>query len=95
MVALLAGFAGLVAIITHFYLLPTLTAQMDAATIQKQRLSALAMLMLAIVLVLLIVGMILLFRARRFFFSESADEKTRYIDAIAESARRMQDRRNQ
>ena len=67
MVALLCGFEALLAILTWYYLIPALQASNAADANQRRQLSALAMLLLAIVLVMLAVGLMLIFRIRRFF----------------------------
>ncbi len=90
-VAFLLGFALLIAVVAHWYLLPALSASEHADTIQKRQLAATARLMLAIVLFILIAGLILTFRIGRFFNPRHGNPAapTKYVDAWAESAKRV------
>jgi H+/Cl- antiporter ClcA len=91
MVAFLCGFEALLAILTWYYLIPALQAANNADLTQRRQLSAWSELLLVIVLVLLIVGLILLFRVRRFFERPALRHKTKYVDAWSEQANRLRD----
>jgi hypothetical protein len=67
MVAFLFAFEALLAIFTWFYLIPALEASNAADANQRRALSAWSLLLLAIVLVMLAIGLMLVFRIRRFF----------------------------
>lgn len=87
------GFAILIAIVSHYFLIPALHAGQDAAPEQRRQLAAVATLLLAVVLAMLCVGVLLVLSVRRRLrFMERSEQKTKYIDAWAESARRLQDR---
>lgn len=90
MVAFLVGAAILIWVVADQFLIPAMEAAQDATVRQKRHLMAWARLLLAIVLVILCVGIILLFRIRRFFFPSpvSKRQKTEYIDAWAEAGKR-------
>lgn len=89
----LAGFAGLISLLSRYFLIPALLAANDATAAQKRQLSAVATLLLAVVLFILGVGLMLVFRVRRFFFPRSTGSESRQhtscVDAWSESARRM------
>jgi hypothetical protein len=91
LVAFLAGFSLLIWVVSDRFLIPAMAAARDATDLQKRQLMATARLLLAVVLMILSVAIILLFQIRRFFFPRQRPEKqkTEYIDAWAESARRM------
>lgn len=90
--AFLIGFAVLIYVVSDWYLLPALDAAQGATTAEKRQLSAYSRLLLAIVLVILICGILLTFRFGRFFFPRQRDARrpTKYVDAWAESGKRMQ-----
>jgi len=88
-VAFLLGFAGLITILSKYFLIPGLDAAADATAPEKRQLSAFALLLLAIVLLLLVVGLLMTFRVSRFFTARSPRTQTKYVDAWAESARRL------
>ncbi len=91
-IAYLAVFTALLAAVSHYYLLPATAAARDASEPERQRLAAVSMLLMAVVLVVLLIGLLLIWRIarggrrRRGLRPGSA---TSYIDAWAESARRM------
>jgi len=89
--AFLLGFAVLIYVISDWYLLPALDAARDASTVEKKTLAAHARLLLAVVLVILVCGIALTFRFGRFFLPRHREARgpTRYVDAWAESAKRM------
>ena len=94
-VAFLGGFGVLIVIVANYFLLPAADAARVADHAGRRQLSAVAMLMLAILLFIMLVGLLMTFRIRRFFqpMEEGGDAgvraKTEHIDAWAESARRM------
>jgi len=90
-VAFLAGFGVLIVIVANYFLIPAADAARSADHVGRRQLSAVAMLMLAILLFIMLIGLVMTFRIRRFFQpSELATRhKTEHIDAWAESARRM------
>jgi hypothetical protein len=94
MIAFLAGFTILITVLAHYFLIPAMEAAQGATPTQKRQLSAYSTLLLAVVLFVLGVGLVLVFRVRRFFFprATSAPQRTEYIDAWAESARRFDER---
>lgn len=91
---LLAFTVGLV-VLTYYYLFPALAAFVEARESGDRRgataISGTAALLLAVVLFILLCGLILTFRFGRFFFPRNAPPrvKTKYVDAWAESAKRM------
>lgn len=95
LVAFLIGFTVLIALVSNQFLIPALVAAKGASVEEKRQLVAFARLLLAIVLLILWVGILFLFRIRRFFFprSSTAKQKTEYVDAWAEAGRRMQEPR--
>jgi hypothetical protein len=94
MIAFLAGFTILITVLAHYFLIPAMEAAQGATPAQKRQLSAYSTLLLAVVLFVLGVGLVLVFRIRRFFFprATSAPQKTEYVDAWSESARRLEKR---
>ncbi len=92
LVAFAAGFVAL----SYYYLFPALRAFLEAKQQGdkhgQKAISATSALLLAILLVILIAGLILTFRIGRFFFPRQSSPRTRtkYVDAWAESAKRMQ-----
>jgi Mn2+/Fe2+ NRAMP family transporter len=86
------AFAILIALVSKMYLIPALEAAKDATPHQKQLLAAWARLLLAIVLFIIGAGIVITFRVSRFLFPRGHRPKptqTQYIDAWAESAKRM------
>jgi hypothetical protein len=90
--AYLAGFAGLLVIVSHFYLIPALKAAHNADPARRKVLAADAMLILAVVLFVLLLGLLITFRIGRFFRPRppTPAKPTAYVDAWKESGRRMQ-----
>jgi len=90
--AFLLGFAVLIYIVSVWYLLPALDAARGADAAEKKTLAAHARLLLAVVLVILVCGIVLTFRFGRFFLPRAREPRgrTRYPDAWAESAKRVQ-----
>ena len=92
-VIFLAAFAVLIAIVSRFYLIPAMLAAKGATVREKRVLVAWSRLLLAIILFILAAGIVLTFRVGRFFFprhSRPPRTQTKYIDAWAESGRRVQ-----
>lgn len=90
--AFLVGFAVLIYVISDWYLLPAMDAAQHANTSEKKTLAAHARLLLAVVLVILVSGIVLTFRFGRFFLPRKREPRssTRYVDAWAESAKRVE-----
>jgi hypothetical protein len=90
-VAFLGAFGALIVIVANYFLIPAADAARTADTVGKRQLSAVAMLLLAILLVIMLIGLLMTFRIRRFFqpAEPATRTKTEHIDAWAESARRM------
>jgi hypothetical protein len=87
----LGGFAALIAFVSFYYLMPAMEAALDADPKQRRGLAAYSWLLMALVLFILFVGLMMTFRFGRFFFPRSAPppSKTKYVDAWAESAKRI------
>jgi hypothetical protein len=91
--AFMLGFAVLVVGVSYFYLLPATEAALGATEQEKKNLAAYSRLLLAVILFVLFVGLWMTFRVSRFFFPGAHAERrtrTKYVDAWAESARRME-----
>ena len=90
----LLAFAGLIFIVSRWYLLPA-AQSVAGATPQEQRLlGATSRLLLAVILFVVGAGIVITFRVGRFFFPRHAPpgkSKTQYVDAWAESGRRLRD----
>jgi hypothetical protein len=88
----LLSFGVLVAVISHYYLIPAMRAFGEATTRERKLLSASSLLLMSVVLFILGVGLLLTFRVSRFFFPRPSDRRrqTRYVDAWAEAGRRME-----
>ena len=86
---------GLIAL-TYYYLLPAhrafLQAKHDGDRHGLHAISATSALLMTVVLIILIAGLLLTFRIGRLFFPRNAPPrtKTQYIDAWAESGKRME-----
>lgn len=91
MTVFLAGFAVLLAALSRYFLIPALLASHEATESEKKLLSGSATLLLAVVLFILLMGIMLVLRLRRFFLPQSPAKpvRTQYVDAWSESARRM------
>jgi hypothetical protein len=95
-VAFLAAFAAGLALLSHFYLIPALRAFLIAREQGDKHgakaITATSALLLAVILVILIAGILLTFRIGRFFFPRKTGPrtKTKYVDAWAESGKRME-----
>jgi hypothetical protein len=85
------GFAALICLVSFYYLMPAMEAALDATPRQRRGLAAYAWLLMALVLFILLVGLMMTFRVGRFFFPRSTPPpaKTQYVDAWAESAKRV------
>jgi hypothetical protein len=86
---------GLIAL-TYYYLLPAhrafLQAKQDNDKPGLHAISATSALLMAVVLIILITGLLLTFRIGRLFFPRNSPPrtKTQYVDAWAESGKRME-----
>src|SRR5688500_15421178 len=91
-VVYLLCFTVLLVVISKIYLLPAMEASRDATPQEKKQLAAFARLMLAVVLFVLFAGLLIAFRIGRFFIPRpvAGRKKTEYVDAWAESGRRME-----
>lgn len=85
------GFAALITLVSFYYLLPAMDAALDATPKQRRGLAAYSWLLMALVLFIVFVGLMITFRFGRFFFPRSAPppSKTQYVDAWAESGKRV------
>jgi hypothetical protein len=90
-VAFLAGSGALIVIVANYFLIPAADAARTADQTGRRQLSAVAMLMLAILLFVMLIGLLMTFRIRRFFQPGDIGtrHKTELTDAWAESARRL------
>ena len=90
-VVFLVGFGVLITFVSFYYLLPAMDAALDASPRQRRGLAAYSWLLMALVLMILFVGLMMTFRVGRFFLPRSAPppSKTKYVDAWAESAKRV------
>lgn len=90
--AFLLGFSVLLVILIWYYLIPAGEAAKAASQADKAKLRAVSTLLLAVVLFILFVGLLLIFRAGRFFFPKPLAKrgKTEYVDVWAESGKRLQ-----
>ena len=86
---------GLIAL-TYYYLLPAhrafLQAKQDNDKPGLHAISATSALLMAVVLIILVTGLLLTFRIGRLFFPRNSPPrtKTQYVDAWAESGKRME-----
>jgi hypothetical protein len=90
MIIFLIGFAVLIILVSHHFLIPALLASRDATPAEKRHIQAMATLLLTVVLFILGVGLVLVLRVKRFFVSSTQPQrqKTEYIDAWAEAGKR-------
>lgn len=93
-VLFLLVFSVLLVLISNLYLLPAMEAAhgVDDPK-QKRQLSAIALLVMCVVLFVLFAALLLTFRVGRFFFPGAQPKRakpTEYVDAWAEAGRRMQ-----
>jgi len=85
------GFAALIVLVSFYYLKPAMEAALEATPKQRRGLAAYSWLLMALVLFILFVGLMMTFRIGRFFLPRSTPPpaKTKYVDAWAESAKRV------
>lgn len=90
--AFLLGFTILLIGISYYSLIPGLEAAKDATTPEKRSLVAWYRLLLAVILFILLAGLLMTFRIGRFFFPRPTPPRTQttYVDAWAESGKRIQ-----
>ena len=91
MLAFLFGFAVLIVLVSHYYLLPAMEAAADATPREKRGLAAYSRLLLVVVLFILFAGLVITFGIGRMFLPRNRPpaSKTQYVDAWAESAKRV------
>jgi len=88
----LACFTGLLAAVSHYYLIPALKiVAHDATREQKKVMAASAWLIMFLVLFVSLMGLLMTFRIGRFFFPRKRDaaKPTQYVDAWKEAGKRM------
>lgn len=93
LIVFLLAFAFLIAYVSRYFLIPAMIAAKDATPLEKRWLMATSRLLLAVILFVVGAGIILTFRVGRFFFPRdyrSSRTRTQYIDAWAESGKRLQ-----
>lgn len=86
-------FLFVLVVVWGVYLRPALEAASRASPEERRQLAASAWLMMVVVLVVLFGLLVVIFRVGRFFLPRQAAQprrKTEYVDAWAESAKRMQ-----
>jgi hypothetical protein len=92
----LTGFAVGLLVLADLYLIPASRAFFEAKKLGDQTgtkaISATSALLLAVILFILVVGIILTFRVGRMFFPRATGPRvrTKYVDAWAESGKRME-----
>lgn len=91
-IAFLSGFGALLIFVSYFYLFPALRARQTATEPERRVLAAHALLLLAVLLIILLMGLILTFRIGRFFLPRGRNKArpTMYPDAWAEAGRRVE-----
>jgi 4-amino-4-deoxy-L-arabinose transferase-like glycosyltransferase len=91
-VAFLCGAGILITGVAFYYLLPAMAAASDADDKGRKSLAAHSTLLLAVILVILLCMLVMTFRVGRWFLPRKTEPRTRtkYVDAWAESARRME-----
>ena len=89
----LVFFALLLVFVSHYYLLPALSASQAATQPARAHLRAEAALVLTILLVTLFSGLVLTFKVHRFFLPapRAPRTQTKYVDAWAEAGKRAND----
>ena len=87
----LIGFGALIIFVSFYYLMPAMDAALSAGPKQRRHLAAYSWLLMSLVLFILFVGLLMTFRIGRFFFPRSTPPpaRTKYVDAWAESAKRV------
>lgn len=87
----LVGFATLIIFVSFYYLMPAMEEALSAGPQKRRHLAAYSRLLMSIILFILLVGLMITFRIGRFFFPRSTPppSKTEYVDAWAESAKRV------
>ena len=85
-------FAMVAVVIAYYTVIPGLEAAKNASPEEKRRLVAWFRLLLAVLLFILFAGLVLTFRFGRLFFPRASAPRTqtKYVDAWAESAKRME-----
>jgi hypothetical protein len=91
----LIGFTGGIVALAYYYLLPALRiyyeARKNGDKSGMMAIRATSALLLTVLLMILVTGVLLTFRIGRLFFPRNAPPRTqtKYVDAWAESAKRM------
>jgi hypothetical protein len=87
----MVGFTILLAYVSKWYLIPAMQAAQDATGPEKRTLVAHSRLLLAVILFILLAGILLTFRFGRYFVPRVGEKAkpTKYVDAWAESAKRV------
>lgn len=85
----LLGYVVLLVVVSRFYLIPALEVRADATSPERRLLSASSALLLAVILCIVLMGMVLVLRVRRFFQPRTTIAQTRVVDAWAESGKRL------
>jgi hypothetical protein len=92
----LIAFTGFIAFLSTYYLIPAARASLEAKKagdkLGTHAISATSALLLAVLLMILVAGIMLTFRLGRYFFPRKTSPRThtKYVDAWAESGKRMQ-----
>jgi hypothetical protein len=83
-------FVLLILLVSHYYLLPALAAYPHVSPAWRRKMSADALLLCVLLLVILLCGLMLTVRIGRFFFPRptAPRTRTRHVDAWAEAGRR-------
>jgi hypothetical protein len=84
----LVGFVGLLLLVCFGYIKPAAEALPHATGHEKLGLVAYARLLMMLTLFVLFVGLLLMFRAHRFFLPGEPNGPTKYTDAWAEAGKR-------
>lgn len=89
--AFLVAFVALLLAVTYLYLLPAFQAAAVADDAQKRQLKAVSLLVLAVVLFVLLAMLLLTLRPGRLLLRRPAPRtRTSYVDAWAESGKRVE-----
>ena len=85
-------FSIFVIVIAYYTVIPGMEAAKDASPQEKRTLVAWYRLLLFVLLFILFAGMVITFRFGRLFFPRAGSQriKTEYVDAWAESAKRVE-----
>ena len=92
--AFLAAYVLIVAAVAYYYLVPAMRAYFSAQQTNDTRgqraISATSTVLMLVLLLILVSGLVVSLRVSRYFFPRKTTRtQTRYVDAWAESAKRM------